>query len=194
MSNETDRLVIPSGEVIDGFEIIDLIGVGGFGGIYKVKYQQSDEIFAMKTEDINSNRHTIPTEISILKTLHDDYFPKYIHSGTNEENQINYFVMNYLGVSIGVIQTYYNYNLDIKIAYHVCLIMLGVIKAFHSYGYVHRDIKPNNFLIQKNPNFPLVLIDFGLSKIHIDPETKKPFPCEKKAYFLEHKNIRPQTF
>lgn len=75
MSNETDRLVIPSGEVIDGFEIIDLIGVGG---IYKVKYQQSDEIFAMKTEDINSNRHTIPTEISILKTLHYDYFPKYI--------------------------------------------------------------------------------------------------------------------
>ncbi|KAK8897578.1 hypothetical protein M9Y10_015537 [Tritrichomonas musculus] len=184
MTESTDRRIIPPGNVIDGYEIIDLIGVGGFGGIYKVKNQKTDQIYAMKTESLSSKRHLIPKESEILKELHEDFFPKYQQSGISEQYQINYLIMNCLGVSIDEIQTYHEYNLDIEIVYHVCLIMLGIIKSFHSHGFVHRDIKPNNFLIQHNQNFPLVLIDFGLSKRHIDPETNKPFPCEKEHSFL----------
>lgn len=180
-----DRHIIPSGNIIDGYEVVDLIGAGGFGGIYKVKDQQSgDELFAMKTESLDSNRHTLPIEISIIKELHDEYFPKYRGSGKNDQFQINYLVMNYLGASIGEIQAFHEYKLEIDVVYHVSLIMLGVIKGFHSYGYIHRDIKPNNFLIQQNEQYPLVLIDFGLSKKHIDPETKKPFPREEESIFL----------
>ena len=184
-----DRHIIPSGTVIDGYEIIVLIGAGGFGGIYKVKELESDQIFAMKTESLDSTRRTLPIESNILKELHEEYFPKYRKSGTNEQFQVNYLIMNYLGASIGEIQAYHNYKLDIEVAYHVSLIMLGTIKGFHSYGYIHRDIKPNNFLIQQNKQYPLVLIDFGLSKKHIDPETKKPFPCQDEKRFLGTKKF-----
>ena len=129
-------------------------------------------------ENLNSHGNTLPNEIDILKNLHDDYFPKYHQSGTNEKYQINYLVMNYLGMSIGGIQAFNNYILDMETVYHISLIMLGIIEAFHLCGYVHRDIKPNNFLIQHIKDYPIVLIDFGLSKKFIDPETKDPFPSE----------------
>ena len=61
--------------------------------------------------------------------------------------------------------------------------MLLIIQAFHSYGLVHRDIKPSNFLIQNKKNSPLVLIDFGISKKHIDPSTNKPYPFKKEKIF-----------
>lgn len=184
MTVQPERLVIPSGSIIGGYEIIDLVGIGGFCAIYKVKNLQSNQIYAMKMEALNSNGCTLPTEISIIKDLHGEFFPKYIQSGTNNEFQINYLVMNYLGISIGGIQTYHHYKLDMDIVYHVSIIMLGIIEAFHSCGYVHRDIKPNNFLIQHVPDYPIVLIDFGLSKKHIDPDTNKPFPAETESQLV----------
>ena len=179
-----ERQVIPSGKLIDAYEVIGLVGVGSFGGVYIVQKKDSKTIYAMKTEDIHSKMQLLQYEIQILKEINGYYFPKYIDSGINKEYDINYLIMSYFGASIGEIKDFHDSNIDKKVSYNLGLKMLEPIESFHNFGFVHRDIKPNNFLLQQNPKYPIVLVDFNLSARHIDPETYKPYPCINEHIFL----------
>lgn len=174
---------IRPGKVIDGYEIISLIGAGGFGGVYKVKDRKTNQLFAMKTEDMNSKRKSLPDEIEIMRNIEGDYFPKLRASGTDVKLKINYFVMNIYGPSLTNINQYHDKRLELNAAYSICYELIDIIQKFHSYGYVHCDIKPSNFLLQENQHYHMVLIDFGLSEKHIDPVTNQPFP------FKDHLNF-----
>lgn len=179
----SDRKVIPSGKSINGYQIVYIIGVGGFGGIYKVKEKKTNQVFAMKTENINTKKKTLPNETECLKQLKEDFFPKIRESGESSKYKINYVIMNLLGPSIGGIFNYHHKKLEREVVYNVCYNMLRIIKSYHSYGYVHCDIKPSNFLIQQDKKAPLVLIDFGLCQKHIDPQTNKPVPYRTGLVF-----------
>ena len=53
---------------------------------------------------------------------------------------------------------------------------ISIIEHVHSRYFIHRDIKPDNFAVGKELSSLLYLIDFGLAKMFIDPETKKQIP------------------
>jgi serine/threonine protein kinase len=58
---------------------------------------------------------------------------------------------------------------------------LFVLQAMHQKGVVHRDMKPDNFLMGTGKNSKMVyMIDFGLSKIYMDPVTGKHVPQREK--------------
>ena len=61
----------------------------------------------------------------------------------------------------------------------VCMLSyqaISIIEHVHSRYFIHRDIKPDNFAVGKELSSLLYLIDFGLAKMFIDPETKKQIP------------------
>ena len=66
-----DRNVFPSGKSIDGFEVMSLVGIGGFGEVYKVKDKKTNQMFAMKTEDINAQVKGLDVEIECIQKLND---------------------------------------------------------------------------------------------------------------------------
>ena len=162
-----DRNVFPSGKSIDGFEVMSLVGIGGFGEVYKVKDKKTNQMFAMKTEDINAQVKGLDVEIECIQKLNDSCFPKIRSVG--QTKKVKYIVMNIYGSSISSIRLKTkDGKLPLDVSLPVGLEMIKVIEKFHSYGYVHRDIKPSNFLVQQNEEEPLVLIDFGLTKMMYD--------------------------
>lgn len=175
--------ILDPGTIINNYQVINLIGAGGYAGIYKVENLQDSKFLAMKTETYESNTKTLPKEIAIMKQLQGPTFPKLKDEGKSDTYHINFLIMSIFGPSIDTIQLYHKKHLDIKAVYNICFQMLTVIESFHQNGFVHRDIKPSNFLIQNNKNYPLVLIDFGISQRHIDPKTNKPIQFKKDKYF-----------
>ena len=76
--------------------------------------------------------------------------------------------------------------------------LLQRIEFLHSRYFIHRDIKPDNFLVGKTNETKqyVYLIDFGLAKRYKDPKTQKhiPYRDDKNLTGISYKISRSQTF
>lgn len=94
-----------------------------------------------------------------------------------ETKTLNFIVLELLGKNVA------NYkkckpNFDAITAYDILIQMLDSIEALHDRGYIHRDIKPTNFVMARNSLDPkterpiVYMVDYGLAKIHLDRNAK----------------------
>jgi len=120
-------------------------------------------------------RDSLTDEVNILLdlTVHEsDYLPKILSTGKHEN--LNFFVMPLYGVSIAGIRKKEESNkFSLITSLMLGMQMLRAIREIHKFGYIHRDIKPGNFLFgtEKLGNArTLLIIDFGLSKKYLSPE------------------------
>ena len=169
---------------IDGYRIIKQIGQGGCGYIYFVRNIQTNQPFAMKFAQKDSQKQILDIEKSVMSEIQDDEcFPKLIQTGTYESQ--DYIIMELLGPSLDAIRKILPAKrLSLQSTILVGLQTINIIKAFHMKGFVHRDIKASNFLLKQKSERDLCLIDFGLSKRHIDPMTSKPHEFQRNVSFV----------
>ena len=148
------------------------LGKGGFGQIYLGRSIHKNTLVAIKVEEQIQRSH-LTMEFQILKEMQGaEGIPKIydLHKGRKH----NYLIMQLLGKSLDKLFTYTNRHFSIKTVSQIGYQMIQRIEYIHSRGYIHRDIKPGNFLIGKdNYSKTLYIIDFGLSKKYIDKNTNK---------------------
>jgi serine/threonine protein kinase len=154
------------------YEILSKIGSGTFGSIYKGINTRTKEEVAIKVEKIDYDLKLLKNETKIYYYLRGiKGIPSVKWYGKDENNY--YMVIDLLGDSL---QTLMDKEKKIKLS--TCLkIGIQIIELFyflHDRGFVHRDVKPDNFLFGFGENKKnIYLIDFGLCIFVADEDLDK---------------------
>ena len=153
------------------------LGKGGFGQIFKGRNIKENFEVAIKVEE-SSNRSHLNMEYEILKSIPGEGIPRVFKY--REGNKHNYLIMELLGKSIDKLFSECKKIFSNKTIFQIGYQMIQRIEFVHSKGYIHRDIKPGNFVIGKGENSKKIyIIDFGLSKRYIDKNTKQHIPYKE---------------
>ncbi len=154
---------------IPGYEIIDRLGKGSMGMVYKARQTSVDRIVAVKVllDALASNKEFIKRferEAKIAAKLSHNNIVNAIDAG--EVDGHHYFVMEFVeGKTIkdeldgGLIY-------DEKEASRIVLAVAEALKHAHQRGLIHRDIKPENIIVTKEGGVKLA--DLGLARLTAD--------------------------
>ena len=144
------------------YYILSKIDEGSFGSIYLAKNIITKEKVAIKVENRKQYKPLLEREAYILFYLRGPGLPKIITFGKTRDYYI--LIQTLLGPSLSSLLEDFSIQFTIKDICMLSIQMLERLEYIHSKDYIHRDIKPHNFLMGlKDPNM-LYIIDFGLSK------------------------------
>jgi len=154
------------------YRIIEKIGEGSFGLIYKGENIRTRELVAIKVESIEKDMKLLKNESVIYQYLNNiDGIPFVKWFGKDEKNY--YMVLNLLGESLQSIKNDSTFSLTSVLQIGIQSILL--MKTIHDKGLVHRDIKPDNFLLGlNNQRKRIYIIDFGLCKSFMTNDEHNP--------------------
>jgi serine/threonine protein kinase len=160
------------------------IGKGSFGSIYagidlRVTDDSPDRLVAIKLELRNAKIQLLKSEADIYRYLYKENrgIPKIYWSGIKDD--YNVLVIEMLGPNLEKLFTLCSHRFSLKTVLLIAQEVIKKIKYVHSRGIIHRDIKPDNFLIGLQ-NYDIYIVDFGLCKFfknsdgtHIPEATNK---------------------
>ena len=175
-------------EIEPGTRVLDLmvgpnIGKGAFGEIYSAVDTKTGILWALKTESNKAKKKTLQFEYQILSQVQSSpFFPRLGFFGKTKE--FAFFSMEWLGPSLtSILKHFGRPNFCFSTALRSVYCILKCIESFHSFGFVHRDIKPGNILTREGSDHPLCLIDFGLSRVYVNPNTGQHLQPRKHVGF-----------
>ncbi|KAL7300024.1 hypothetical protein TKK_0007332 [Trichogramma kaykai] len=154
------------------YRLMRKIGSGSFGDIYLGINVSNGEEVAIKLENVRARHPQLMYESKLYKILHGGVGIPHIR-WYGVEREFNVLVMDLLGPSLEDLFTYCSRKFTIKTVLMLADQMIGRIEFVHCKHFIHRDIKPDNFLmgIGRHCN-KLFLIDFGLAKKFRDSRTR----------------------
>lgn len=159
------------------------IGSGSFGDIYLGTTVTTGEEVAIKLESVKSRHPQLLYESKIYRILSGGVgIPNLNWYGV--EGDYNVMVIELLGPSLEDLFMFCSRKFSLKTVVMLADQLLSRIEYVHSRSFLHRDIKPDNFLIGLNKRSNHVyVIDFGLAKKYRDPKTMQHIP------YVDKKNL-----
>ena len=166
----------------NSFEILELIGGGSFGKVFKVKLKGTDKIFAMKV--LNKGylikkkllRYAI-TECNVLKQSNCPFIIKLHYSFQTPENL--YMILDYCPIGDLSYQIQLNLFEEDEAKFYIAELILA-IEYLHRHDIIYRDLKPENILIDADGHVKLA--DFGLAKENVSSNVPNKTFCGSPQY------------
>ena len=155
------------GKIFGHYEIVDELGRGGMGVVYRAHDQQLKRQVALKlvSEDINiqdSARARLLREAQLASALNNPYICTIYEVGMQDEQP--YIAMEFVsGNTLASLAR--EHKLPVPTAVRYGLQIADALEHAHAQGIIHRDLKSSNILI--TPQGRAKILDFGLAKREI---------------------------
>ena len=161
------------------FKILSLLGIGGFGTVFKVRHILTDKIYAMKVMNKNyiikkKYLHYVVSEFEIMKSLAGFPFVLELHYCFQSANYL-YLIVDYCPNGDFT---------NLKTINNIKLFFAEVILAFeylHNHNVIYRDLKPENILLDEQGH--IKLCDFNLAKAGMTKNKRADSFCGSPMYF-----------
>ncbi|TYH15331.1 hypothetical protein ES288_A05G033100v1 [Gossypium darwinii] len=166
---------------VDDFHLLTIIGRGAFGEVRLCQEKKSGDIFAMKklkkSEMLSRGQvEHVRAERNLLAEVASHFIVKLYYSFQDAEYL--YLIMEYLpGGDMMTLLMREDTLTETVARFYIAQSVLA-IESIHRHNYIHRDIKPDNLLLDKNGH--LKLSDFGLCK---------PLDCRNLSSINENETL-----
>ncbi len=154
---------------IPGYQMMRVLGQGGMGSVMLARSERDGRAVAIKTllPEVAVSEQSLKRfmrEIEVAASLQHQHIVSYIEHGTH--NGIVYLVTEYVsGMDASKLAKHRGGKLNYKEVAKIIEQTLAALDFAHGKGFVHRDIKEQNILVDgSDPNYISKLTDFGLSK------------------------------
>lgn len=154
---------------IPGYQMIRILGQGGMGSVMLATRANDGRAVAIKTllPEVAVSEQSLKRfmrEIEVAASLQHPHIVSYLEHGTH--NGIVYLVTEFVGgMDASKLAKQRGGRLDYREVVKIVEQTLAALDFAHSLGFVHRDIKEQNILVDGNyPNYISKLTDFGLAK------------------------------
>lgn len=159
------------------------IGSGSFGDIYLGTNITNGEEVAIKLECVKTKHPQLHIESKFYRMMQGGVgIPTIKWCGA--EGDYNVMVMELLGPSLEDLFNFCSRKFSLKTVLLLADQLISRVEYVHTKNFIHRDIKPDNFLMGLGKKGNLVyIIDFGLAKKYRDARTQQHIP------YRENKNL-----
>lgn len=159
------------------------IGSGSFGDIYLGTNLTTGEEVAIKLESVKTKHPQLLYESKIYRILHGGVGVSNVR-WFGIEGDYNVMVMDLLGPSLEDLFNYCGRKFTLKTVLMLADQLVSRLEYVHTKSFIHRDVKPDNFLIGLGKRQHVIhIIDFGLAKKYRDPRSHQHIP------YRENKNL-----
>ncbi|KAH1244612.1 Serine/threonine-protein kinase CBK1 [Glycine soja] len=170
---------------VNDFELLTIIGRGAFGEVRLCREKKSGNIYAMKklkkSEMLRRGQvEHVRAERNLLAEVASHCIVKLYYSFQDAEYL--YLIMEYLPGGDIMTLLMREDTLSENVARFYIAQSVLAIESIHKHNYIHRDIKPDNLLLDKNGH--MKLSDFGLCK---------PLDCNALSTLHENQTIDDET-
>lgn len=153
------------GSSVNNYQITKYINSGSFGHVVEAKNLRDDQLVALKIpikKEDKDGQKSVLAEARIYKQLSSpEHGIANMKVMKNKDKKI--IVMDLLGPSLEALLIKHK-RFGLKTIILLAIQMIDIIKYIHSCGYLHRDLKPDNFVVGYDDPTKLYCIDFGLAK------------------------------
>jgi len=172
------------------YEVIEVLGAGGMGRVYKVRNVISDRVEAMKVllpnlEGDPELADRFMREIKVQASLDHPNIAA-LHTALRVDNQL-LMLMEYVeGITIEALLRSGPVPLEKGVDYIAQV--LSALSYAHARGIVHRDLKPANMII--TPGGTVKLMDFGIAKMTADRKLTRTGVTVGSLYYMSPEQIK----
>ena len=163
--------------IFDRYKLLKRLGAGSFGCIYSAEFE--NQYYAIKLENKSSGQNLLENEAYIMSYLSGPGLPVVKSYGYSSRHNI--LVMELMGKSLeDIFESFVVKKMTPRCVCNIGYQMMEIMEYIHKKHIIHRDIKPDNFVVGRGSKKKYIyILDFGLAKKYRSSRTLEHYAVVK---------------